>query len=80
MIPVDNDCILELRRQGQNCPCIEKITNTLSYEDFFKQYLLTNRPCILSSEFTNSWRSRKEWCKDDGSPDFEFIQKYFGML
>ncbi|XP_072426144.1 2-oxoglutarate and iron-dependent oxygenase JMJD4 isoform X2 [Chiloscyllium punctatum] len=49
-----------------------------SYSQFFRDFLLPNFPCILSPEFTEGWRSRQEWVKGDGKPDFEHLLKHFG--
>uniref|UniRef100_UPI00398E3E6E 2-oxoglutarate and iron-dependent oxygenase JMJD4 n=1 Tax=Pristiophorus japonicus TaxID=55135 RepID=UPI00398E3E6E len=50
----------------------------LSYSEFFRDFLLPNYPCILSPEFTEGWRSRQQWVKGDGRPDFEHLLKNFG--
>lgn len=59
---------------------IPKISHVLSYEDFFRTYLLQNCPCILAPIFTENWRSRKEWCTEDGTPNFDFLETQFGMF
>ncbi|XP_021341709.1 uncharacterized protein LOC110442430 isoform X2 [Mizuhopecten yessoensis] len=33
----------------------------ISYDDFFQKYLLQNKPCIISSELTQDWLSRRHW-------------------
>ncbi|XP_041046591.1 2-oxoglutarate and iron-dependent oxygenase JMJD4 isoform X2 [Carcharodon carcharias] len=50
----------------------------LTYSEFFRDFLLPNYPCILSPEFTESWRSRQRWVRGDGKPDFEHLLKNFG--
>ncbi|XP_041376873.1 uncharacterized protein LOC121389344 [Gigantopelta aegis] len=49
-----------------------------SYEEFFLRFLLPNKPCVLSSEATAKWQSRREWVCKDGKPDFEFLRQHFG--
>ncbi|XP_067834891.1 2-oxoglutarate and iron-dependent oxygenase JMJD4 [Heptranchias perlo] len=58
---------------------LDYLRNTdLSYSEFFRDFLLPNYPCILSPEFTEGWRSRQQWAKGDGRPDFEHLLKNFG--
>ncbi|XP_060064308.1 2-oxoglutarate and iron-dependent oxygenase JMJD4-like [Ylistrum balloti] len=51
----------------------------ITYDDFFQQYLLQNRPCIFSSELTQGWFSRRDWVdKATGKPDLTFLKEQFG--
>lgn len=52
---------------------------SISYEVFFKDYLVQNRLCIFSSELTKKWRSRLEWVRDAG-PNYNFLRENFGEL
>ncbi|XP_072034844.1 2-oxoglutarate and iron-dependent oxygenase JMJD4-like [Amphiura filiformis] len=57
---------------------VDHITERISYQDFFVKYLLPNRPCLLSSYVTAKWRSVKEWVKEDGQPNLDFLASNFG--
>ncbi|GIY93508.1 2-oxoglutarate and iron-dependent oxygenase JMJD4 [Caerostris extrusa] len=63
-----------------NAPDIEKVDHisNISYECFFTNYMKANKPCILSSSFTENWKSRSEWITSDGKPNFIFLEKEFG--
>lgn len=51
--------------------------HTITYGDFFKDFLLANQLCVFSSEITEDWRSRKEWVTN-GKPNLEFLSNRFG--
>jgi len=51
---------------------------TLTYDDFFHDFLLPNKPCVLSPVVTENWRSRREWVKENKTPDVEYLRKHFG--
>lgn len=80
MIPYKDEEIVQLRNISTELKQIPKIEVKQTYHDFFLNYLLPNYPCILSSDFTKHWQSRKEWCLADGSPNFEFLQARFGII
>ncbi|KAL3854984.1 hypothetical protein ACJMK2_014216 [Sinanodonta woodiana] len=61
-----------------NIDKLDRIDNEISYAEFFQRYLLENRPCIFSSRFTDSWKSRKEWVDETGCPNLFFLDKCFG--
>ncbi|GIY00346.1 2-oxoglutarate and iron-dependent oxygenase JMJD4 [Caerostris darwini] len=63
-----------------NASDIEKVAHisNISYECFFTNYMKANKPCILSSSFTENWKSRSEWITSDGKPNFIFLEKEFG--
>jgi len=53
------------------CPC------ALSYEEFYQQYLVLNKPCILRNFLQyNTWAASTDWVKD-GKPDLEFFARHF---
>lgn len=58
------------------------VDSPISYDDFFAQTLLQNKPCLLKSWATKSWRSVHEWTiKSNLKPDvpnFQVLQKNFG--
>ncbi|XP_074629189.1 2-oxoglutarate and iron-dependent oxygenase JMJD4-like isoform X2 [Acropora palmata] len=51
--------------------------HTITYGDFFRDFLLENQLCVFSSEITEDWRSRKEWVTN-GKPNLEFLSNRFG--
>ncbi|XP_061163826.1 2-oxoglutarate and iron-dependent oxygenase JMJD4-like [Saccostrea echinata] len=60
---------------------VERVCGILtnqSYSEFFENYLLRNRPCILSSLNTDTWNSRTDWTLPNGQPNFEFLREKFG--
>ncbi|EZA49639.1 hypothetical protein DMN91_006417 [Ooceraea biroi] len=67
--PVDEDAC------AQNT--IDRIDSTVTYNDFFSKYLIPNRPCIISSQATESWPCRREWVLD-GAPNFNVLRTLFG--
>ena len=71
--------VAELRKETyKNTQDIDVITKPIKYEEFFLEYLLPNRPCILDTWVTDGWRSRKEWVLEDGQPNLELIKTLFG--
>lgn len=72
--------ILELRQKSANCTKIPRIEESLSYDTFFTTYLLSNYPCIFNQSYTSHWRSRKDWCMPDGTPNFEFLQTFGNIM
>ncbi|XP_077618267.1 2-oxoglutarate and iron-dependent oxygenase JMJD4 isoform X1 [Crocuta crocuta] len=60
--------------------CVDFIEkpDSFSYADFFKGYLLPNRPCVFSSSFTAGWGSRRHWVTPSGKPNFEHLLRKYG--
>lgn len=53
--------------------------SSLCFIDFYYDFLLQNRPCILTKCATESWKSRKEWIdsKTNGvKPNFEKFKDF----
>ena len=57
----------------EDCSIFPRIAEKLDYADFFRQHLLANRPCIMSSVFTDDWAARRDFITADNSPDLENI-------
>ncbi|KAK2158452.1 hypothetical protein LSH36_170g04052, partial [Paralvinella palmiformis] len=57
---------------------IDYIKEPVSYESFFLQYLLPNRPCILGPWSTENWLSRKEWVTNENKPNWQLMKGKFG--
>jgi hypothetical protein len=66
---------------NSTCTKTYKVSSTnadIQYNDFFRQYLYGNRPCIVRGSITESWKSASEWISD-GRPNFSYICQKFGM-
>ncbi|XP_013415112.1 jmjC domain-containing protein 4 [Lingula anatina] len=64
--------------QDQLVRSIDVLTEAISYDEFFKKYLIANKPCLLAPELAvNSWKARKEWVTEDGKPNFENLKFLF---
>ena len=59
---------------------IDYIKEPVSYESFFLQYLLPNRPCILGPWSTENWLSRKEWVTNENKPNWQLMKGKFGTF
>ena len=46
---------------GADINQIDYIEKPITYQEFFTEYLLGNKPCVFGSWATNNWRSRAEW-------------------
>ncbi|XP_069778245.1 2-oxoglutarate and iron-dependent oxygenase JMJD4 [Narcine bancroftii] len=65
--------------QFHQSPKLDDLRKTdLTYSQFFRDYLLPNAPCLLSPDFTDGWKCRRQWVKGDGTPDFEHLLNDFG--
>ena len=58
---------------GEQLDEIIRIDGEIEYSDFFCNFLLPNRPCLFSSEFTRDWASRTDWVTG-GEPELSFIE------
>lgn len=47
-------------------------------EEFIQCYLLRNEPCVFGEWATKSWKARKLWVKEDGTPNFDYLISEFG--
>ncbi|XP_058686425.1 2-oxoglutarate and iron-dependent oxygenase JMJD4 isoform X2 [Poecile atricapillus] len=61
---------------GDRVDFIDK-SDSFTYSQFFRDYLLPNRPCVFSAEFTKDWSSRKFWVTQDGKPNLERLLQEF---
>lgn len=50
--------------------------NCLSYNSFFRDYLLPNVPCLIKS-VTNEWKSTKEWIINN-KPNYNYLKQTYG--
>ena len=80
-------CIDISRKSFDEQPTMSELTvkdfskiDKMDYQDFFSKYLLTNTPCLLSSNHTSSWPSKRDWVRFDCEkrklePDLEAIHR-----
>ncbi|XP_050710936.1 2-oxoglutarate and iron-dependent oxygenase JMJD4-like isoform X1 [Eriocheir sinensis] len=54
------------------------VSAPLGYEEFFREYLERNVPCVLSEGFTSGWRARRAWVTKAGAPDVDHLLHHFG--
>lgn len=52
----------------------------ISYHCFFTDYLMTNKPCVITHLETETWKSRHDWITTEGLPNFSFLSKQFGSF
>nr|XP_054767212.1 2-oxoglutarate and iron-dependent oxygenase JMJD4-like [Lytechinus pictus] len=69
---------IQALRKGEGFGDIAFVKEILSYNEFFQSFLLPNRPCLLDKHATENWRSVREWVREDGTPNFEYIEATFG--
>ncbi|XP_037778337.1 2-oxoglutarate and iron-dependent oxygenase JMJD4-like [Penaeus monodon] len=55
-----------------------RISEPLSYDEFFREFLEKNRPCVFSSSFTQEWLAREDWVTPSNTPNVEFLRNHFG--
>ncbi|XP_071490381.1 2-oxoglutarate and iron-dependent oxygenase JMJD4-like [Diadema antillarum] len=71
------DELQQLRQESKECG-VEVIQDPISYDDFFRRFLLPNKPCLLGGNVIQHWRSINEWVQPNGTPDFDFLERQFG--
>ena len=59
---------------------VDLIEKPICYSAFYEEYLLGNKPCLLSDYFTSSWRCRKDWVKDGNIPNWQHLRDLYGSL
>lgn len=63
---------------GRFCPrrvhCSE-----FAVSEFIDKHLIENQPVIIMG-CTQDWQTRKQWIKEDGTPNFEFLLDQFGLF
>ncbi|XP_030045757.1 2-oxoglutarate and iron-dependent oxygenase JMJD4 [Microcaecilia unicolor] len=52
--------------------------DSFTYSEFFRRFLLSNSPCVLSARFTDGWGSRRCWVSPRGKPNFDHLLQNFG--
>ncbi|ELU02976.1 hypothetical protein CAPTEDRAFT_158070 [Capitella teleta] len=57
---------------------VDHLSEPVSYEEFFLNYLLPNKLCVLGKWVTEEWRSRRDWVAADLTPNMHFLKEHFG--
>ena len=58
---------------------VDFIEEPICYSAFYEEYLVGNKPCLLSDYFTSSWPCRRDWVKD-GLPNWKHLCDQYGLL
>ncbi|XP_045179491.2 2-oxoglutarate and iron-dependent oxygenase JMJD4-like [Mercenaria mercenaria] len=66
-----------LREKSYKLETFEKVKE-IDYNNFFKEYLLANKPCIFTPDVTMQWKSRKDWVMENHTPNYTFLRALFG--
>lgn len=56
---------------------IDRLKPTISYNDFYTNYLIQNKPCIFDASVTANWSCRRQWSLS-GVIDFDALSLMFG--
>lgn len=56
---------------------IEFIDRATCYSEIYREFILNNKPFVLSKNFTETWPCRKLWVKD-GKPNWDYIKLHYG--
>ncbi|KAK9979882.1 hypothetical protein ABG768_013290 [Culter alburnus] len=67
----------QIHQQHCSSHFIEYIEREIPYSKFFKNYLITNQPCMFSKRFTEDWNCRKNWVTIDGKPNLQRLLHEF---
>lgn len=51
--------------------------NFLTYQNFFKNFLYINQPCIITDIPYKEWFSHKNWIQNN-KPNFKFLKENYG--
>ncbi len=75
-----------------NCGQIERISLTSESVDdkniekqlnwdFFKDFLIANKPCIINiNSIVQQWSAVQHWVKINGDINFEYLLQQYGMI
>ncbi|KAK7084703.1 JmjC domain-containing protein 4 [Halocaridina rubra] len=64
--------------EQQKIDTFPRLDHPLPYDEFFREYMEKNTPCVFASDFTQDWRARKEWVTPIGAPNVDFFEISFG--
>ena len=59
---------------------IEFIHDTTCYSKIYREFIVNNKPCVLSKNCTESWLCRKLWLNEDGRPNWDYIKLHYGIV
>lgn len=60
--------------------------NPPSYDDFLKNHLIPNKPCIIGPVLTENWNARKEWVVPTSQecpkykPNYTYLRDHYGTV
>ncbi|XP_045625875.2 2-oxoglutarate and iron-dependent oxygenase JMJD4 isoform X2 [Procambarus clarkii] len=57
---------------------LPRICGHIAYEEFFREFLEKNKPCVFSSSFTEEWRARTDWVTPSAGAHVQYLQEHFG--
>uniref|UniRef100_T1J5J7 Jumonji domain-containing protein 4 n=1 Tax=Strigamia maritima TaxID=126957 RepID=T1J5J7_STRMM len=50
----------------------------ISNHDFYNEFLLKNKPCLIEEDVTTNWCCRQLWVTKDGKPNLSYLKTHFG--
>lgn len=57
----------------------KRINSSITYDEFFTEFLQENRPCIIQSGAINNWPCDSLW-KQNGAPNLNHLQQVYGKI
>lgn len=48
------------------------------YPQFFKDFLVRNRPCLVTADQVQEWPAVRNWVTSDGDINFDFLENDYG--
>lgn len=77
LIEINKNLTASLEENEIKQSCDEKSNPSMSYNYFFSQYLLINRPCVFQADITNAWPCAQQW-KLKNAPNFKRLKQLYG--
>ncbi|CAH1957244.1 unnamed protein product [Acanthoscelides obtectus] len=75
LFEIDNTGQSAVRGVNQDgVPIID--AKSLTYNDFFQNFMVANVPCIIKG-IGNTWESSRDWVKD-GRPNYDYLMQKYG--
>lgn len=59
---------------------MDVITGPISAADFYHNYLIKNKPCIIDNGLIKPWKCLKDWRTSDDQINFDFLKDNFGLF
>ena len=66
----------DIKQNGENPETFPIVTELIHYNDFFRQYLVTNTPCLIrENTLMHNWPSCSDWiCSEEQRPNLNFFK------